>query len=240
MANAGIGSRRQCEQMILDGAVAVNGVEVAKLPVLVDPQRDKIVVDGVRLRTERKVYYLLNKPARTICTNSDPQGRRRAVDLLADVKERVYCVGRLDADSRGLLILTNDGELANRLTHPRYGIVKTYMAEIDGVLSGEDVQRLKKGVGLEGGRAGAASLKVLRAGPKQSLLEISLREGQNRQIRRMLAKLGHKVRRLTRVRIGRLTLRGLGPGKYRKLTEPEVKSLSRLVAPERRRQQKKG
>jgi 23S rRNA pseudouridine2605 synthase len=229
MAEAGIASRRHCEQMIREGLVKVNGQVVTKLPVLVDPQQDRIVASGRRLKFEPKVYYLQNKPKKVVCTNYDPQGRRRAVDLLSGVKERVYPVGRLDADSKGLLILTNDGELANLLTHPRYGVVKTYVAQIKGRIAGEDLAKLKKGMYLAEGRASAEQVKILRRGPKRSLLEISLREGRNRQIRRMLLRLGHPVHQLTRVGIGRLTLRGLGLGKYRPLTDAEVKSLRRSV-----------
>lgn len=229
MAEAGIASRRHCEQMIRDGLVKVNGEFVTEFPILVDPQCDRIIVSGRRLRFEPKVYFLLNKPKSVVCTNSDPQGRRRAIDLLVGVKERVYPVGRLDTDSKGLLILTNDGELANLLTHPRYGVVKTYVAEIDGRIEGESISKLKKGMYFAEGRATAEDVRILRRGPKRSLLEITLREGRNRQIRRMLLRLGHPVRQLTRVRIGRLTLRGLGTGKSRPLTHAEVKSLRRSV-----------
>jgi 23S rRNA pseudouridine2605 synthase len=229
MADAGIASRRHCEEMIRDGLVKVNGQVMTKLPVIVDPQQDRITVSGRQLRFEPKVYFLQNKPKNIVCTNYDPQGRPRAIDLLRGVKERVYPVGRLDADSKGLLILTNDGELANLLTHPRYGVVKTYVAEIEGKITGEDLAKLMKGMYLPQGRASAEAVKILRRGPKRSLLEITLREGRNRQIRRMLVRLGHPVRQLTRIRIGRLTLRGLGPGKCRPLTDAEVKSLCRSV-----------
>ena len=229
MAEAGIASRRHCEEMIRDGLVKVNGTVVRKLPVLVEPPHDTIVVAGRKLRCEQKVYFLLNKPRHVVCTNSDPEGRKRAIDLLVGVKQRVYPVGRLDADSQGLLILTNDGELANQLTHPRYGVLKTYVAELTGRLTGEEIDRLVRGVHLAQGKAGMESVQIMRRGPKHTVMEISLREGRNRQIRRMLARIGHRVRRLTRVRIGRLTLRGLGPGKFRALTPAEVKALRKLV-----------
>jgi len=231
MAAAGIASRRHCEEMIRQGEVTVNGKLVEDLPVMVDPAKDRIVVAGRRLRTEQKVYFLLNKPKKVVCTNFDPQGRRRAIDLLTRVKQRVFPVGRLDTDSRGLLIMTNDGELANQLTHPRYGIIKTYVAEIEGSLSPEEITKLKKGIHLEQGKAAMGKIKIVRRGPKRSLLEISLREGRNRQIRRMLLRLGHPVKHLTRTRIGPLSLRGLGPGKFRPLTAREIKSLQNLVQP---------
>ena len=208
MAEAGIASRRNCEEMIRDGLVKVNGHVVCDLPVLVDAAHDSIVVGGRKLRFERRVYYLLNKPKRVVCTNDDPEGRRRAIDLLTGVRERVYPVGRLDAESQGLLIMTNDGELANQLTHPRYGVVKTYEAEIASTITGEEVQQLKRGIRIDTGKAAAENVRIVKRGPRHSVLEIVLREGRNRQIRRMLASLGRPVRRLTRVRIGKLTLSG--------------------------------
>ena len=229
MAAAGIASRRNCEEMILQGFVTVNGKLVDKLPVMVDQTKDRIIINGRRLRFEPKVYFLLNKPKKVVCTNSDPQGRRRAIDLLTNIKERVYPVGRLDTDSVGLLIMTNDGELANLLTHPRYGVVKTYVAEIEGSLSSVEIAKLKKGIHLEQGKAAMEKIKVLRRGPKTSLLEISLREGRNRQIRVMLLRLGHRVKKLTRARIGPLSLRGLSPGKFRPLSPREIKSLQNMV-----------
>ena len=234
MAEAGIASRRHCEEMILDGEVKVNGAVVTRLPVLVDPAFDHIVVAGRKLRAQAKLYYLLNKPRKVVCTNSDPQGRRRAIDMLpSNVKQRLYTVGRLDTDSQGLVILTNDGELANQLTHPRFGVTKTYQAEITGQLEAKDIARLRKGLHLPQGKAAMESVKVVHRGPQQSHVEITLREGRNRQIRIMLARLGHSVRRLTRVRIGPLTLSGLGPGKVRLLTGAEVRKLRRLADPER-------
>ncbi|MBN1435632.1 MAG: rRNA pseudouridine synthase [Sedimentisphaerales bacterium] len=230
MAEAGIASRRHCEELILDGQVKVNGRVVRKLPVLVDPAVDTIVVAGRKLAQEQKVYYLLHKPKNVVCTNNDPEGRKRAIDLLVGVRQRVYPVGRLDADSMGLLIMTNDGDLANRLTHPRYGVIKKYVAEVSGSVSGETIETLKRGVYLDEGKATIEHIKVLRRGPNQSLLEIELREGRNRQIRRMLARLGHPVRKLTRIKIGKLNLRGLGPGKFRQLTKQEVTDLCRLIA----------
>ena len=231
MAEAGIGSRRHCEDIIREGLVKVNSEVVTKLPVMVDPEQDRIVVDGRRLKFERKVYFLLNKPKKVVCTNNDPQGRTRAIDLLKGVKERVYPVGRLDADSKGLMIMTNDGELANHLTHPKYGVAKTYIAEVAGSVSGADIEKLQKGMYLPQGKASVKRVKVLRRGPKQSLLEITLQEGRNRQIKVMLRRLGHSVKQLTRVKIGKLFLKGLGVGKYRALTKTEVAYLQRLSKP---------
>ncbi|MBN2582176.1 MAG: rRNA pseudouridine synthase [Planctomycetes bacterium] len=227
LAHAGYGSRRACEELVEAGRVTVNGRTVT-LGDKAEAGSDDIRVDGRRIRAEQKVYFLLNKPKNIICTNSDPYGRRKVTDLLADVRQRVYPVGRLDADSRGLLIMTNDGDLAARLTHPRYEVPKTYEVEVKGEISGEDIQKLVSGVWLSEGRTRRSQLRLLHRGKDHSRLEITLREGRNRQVRRMLAHLDHKVKGLTRTRIGPLTLKGLGPGKYRPLTDSEVRSLVRL------------
>lgn len=231
MADAGIASRRRCEGMIREGLVTVNRKLVDELPAFVDKKKDRIVVDGKRLKFEQKVYLLLHKPKKVVCTNSDPEGRVRAIDLLRGVKERVYPVGRLDADSKGLLILTNDGDLANALTHPRYGVPKVYTVEVKGTVRGETLDKLRRGVWLGRDKAKIEQVKILKRGPKMSMLEINLREGRNRQIRRMLARVGHPVIQLTRHKIGRLSIRGLGPKKFRPLTPAEVKSLWKLVKP---------
>jgi 23S rRNA pseudouridine2605 synthase len=225
MAEAGVASRRQCEEMIRDGQVRVNGHIPDKFPVLVDPETDRITVNGRILRFAPKVYYLLYKPKNVICTNADPQGRTRAIDLLGRIPWRVYPVGRLDADSKGLILLTNDGEMTNLLTHPRYGIMKTYAVEIDGTLDEIEIAKLKKGIRLSEGKASAEKIEVTHKGRFRTRLEITLREGQNRQIRRMLAQMGHKVRDLTRIRMGPLTLKGLQPGMYRTLSKMEVGKL---------------
>jgi len=226
MADAGVDSRRHCEEMIREGLVKVNGVVVKKLPVMVEPGHDVIVVSGKKLKVEPKVYILLNKPKKVVCTNYDPADRRKTIDLLPGVKQRVYPVGRLDADSQGLVIMTNDGELANQLTHPRYGVPKTYVAEIARRIESKDIEKLKRGFFIaRKGRASMDRIEILRRGRDRSLLEITLREGRNRQIRRMLARLGYSVRQLTRVKFGNLTLRGVGIGNYRFLTGREVNAL---------------
>lgn len=230
MAEAGIASRRTCEEIIADGRVTVNGKVVVKLPCMVDKFKDRIIVDERKLRFEKKVYYLLNKPKKVICTNHDPDNRRRTIDLLKDVKERVYPVGRLDSDSQGLVVMTNDGDLANELTHPRYGVPKTYIAEISADIDSSDIDKLKRGFFISrGGRASMDSVKVLKRDRKHSLLEITLREGRNRQIRRMLLRLGYNVTKLTRVTFGPLTLRGCGIGKHRELKPVEVEELKKSV-----------
>ncbi len=229
LAAAGCGPRRACEELVLDGRVAVNGEVVRALPVLVDPRRDRITLDGRPLRPARLVYLLLNKPPGVFCTHSDPAGRKRAVDLLTGVHERVFPVGRLDSESTGLLLLTNDGELAQRLTHPRFGVPKTYHAEVAGCPTTETLQKLRAGVWLAEGKTAPAMIKVLHRQRDKAVLEITIREGRNREIRRMLAKLGHKARRLNRVRMGKLTIRGLPLGAFRPLAREEVAYLRSLA-----------
>lgn len=230
LAAAGIASRRQCEELILDGRVTVNGRVADRLPVMVDPDTDEVRVDGQRVRPERKVYFLLHKPKGVVCTNWDPAGRRRAVDLLVGVRQRVFPVGRLDADSTGLLLLTNDGELALRLAHPRYGVERTYQAEVRHAIGARDLAKLRTGVWLSGGRAQASRVSVAYRSRERTVLEIVLREGRNREVRRMLAALGHPVGRLKRTQIARLTLRGLGPGRFRPLNAQELRHLQKLAA----------
>ena len=226
LAAAGVGSRRKCEEMILDGVVRVNHKVVDKLPVFVDPEKDVITVNGRKIHAARKVYFLLNKPKGVVCTNSDPQGRRKAIDIVK-ARERIFCVGRLDINTTGLIILTNDSELANRLTHPRYGVAKTYIAAVNGMVAGDMVEKLKKGVWLAEGKTGRAAVKILKCSHRESLLEITIRQGLNRQVRRMLSKVGLPVKSLKRTKIGRITDRGIGVGKFRQLTVAEVKYLEK-------------
>jgi len=230
LASAGAGSRRKCEELILNGVVQVNGKAVIELPTFVDPQEDIITVNGKKIRPEKKVYFLLNKPKAVICTNSDPLGRKKAIDFIP-VRERIFCAGRLDADTTGIIILTNDSELANKLTHPRYGVSKTYVAKIKGRINNESVEKLKKGIWLAEGKTSGGAVKILNRGHEESLVEITIREGLNRQVRRMLAKLGLSVLALKRTRIDNLTTQGLGIGKFRTLTEAEIAYLCRQASP---------
>ena len=228
MAAAGVASRRQCEELILEGIVKVNGRIVDQLPAFVDPENDTIVVDNQRLKPPRHVYFLLNKPKGVICTNSDPQGRRRAIDLI-DTPERVFCIGRLDADTSGLILLTNDSELANRLTHPRYKVRKMYHAKVKGKVDAPAIERLKKGVWLAEGKTGEAAVKVLKSDLNESLLEITISQGLNRQVRRMLARVDVRIKSLKRVGIGKLQLGNLAVGKSRVLSSAEVAGLRKLT-----------
>ncbi len=228
LAAAGLGSRRKCEELILEGVVRVNRKVVDKLPVFVDAEKDIVTVNGKRIRAEDKVYYLLNKSKGVICTNADPQGRRKAIDVVKSDK-RIFCVGRLDIDTAGLIILTNDSELTNRLTHPKFELPKTYVAQIKGMVDGTSVEKLKKGVWLAEGKTGRAAVKILKRSHRESALEITVRRGMNRQVRRMLAKTGLKVKSLRRTKIGKINDRGIGVGKFRTLTKAEVIYLKKVT-----------
>ncbi|MCB9856114.1 MAG: rRNA pseudouridine synthase [Phycisphaerales bacterium] len=229
LAAAGFGSRRACEEMVEDGRVSVDGRIVEHLPVVVDPAVNRITVDDKPIRVQKFVYFVLNKPKGYFCTNCDPDGRRRAVDLMVGIRERVFPVGRLDAESMGLLIMTNDGDLALKLTHPRFQTPKTYRAEVRGQPDTESLDKLRKGVWLADGRTGPAEIVVIHSSRKNSVLEITLREGRNREIRRMLARFGFPVTRLTRIKMGRISTKKLPLGSYRPLTDDEVKYLYRLA-----------
>jgi 23S rRNA pseudouridine2605 synthase len=242
LAHAGVASRRHCEELIVQGRVQVNGKVVRELGVKVDPQKDLILVDGRPIRQEEHVYLLLHKPTGVITSVHDPQGRRVVTDLLKGVKQRVYPVGRLDYNTSGLLLLTNDGELANRLIHPSYEIDKVYRAWVKGVPTAEKVKRLATGILLEDGMTAPARAKLLTVSPAKdrALLELTIHEGRNRQVRRMCEAIGHPVLSLERIRFGFLTLEGLEPGRYRRLTTEEVERLKRgpavhLKSPERNR-----
>ena len=225
LAGAGVGSRRTCEEIIAEGRVTVNGDVVPKMGVLVDPEEDDIRCDGVRVKARWKVYYLLNKPRGYICSQSDEYGRKRAVDLLVGVKERVFPVGRLDKESQGLLLFTNDGDLANRITHPRFGVPKTYLASVKGRAEPSAVEDLKTGLHLAEGKVKADQASIHSSDRDTTTFEITLTEGRNREIRRMLAQLGYKVKRLKRTRIANLTDRGLGVGKFRPVSREEAAEL---------------
>lgn len=228
LAAAGIASRRACETLILEGSVTVNGTLVNDLPAFADPAVDDIRIDGQRIRQEKKVYYLLNKPKGYICTNSDPMGRPKAIDLI-DCPERIFCVGRLDADTTGAIILTNDSDLTNRLTHPRYELPKTYHVKIRGRMEGEEIDKLKKGVWLSEGKTERAAVKVLRKTNEETLLEISIRQGLNRQVRRTFAHLGYKVMALQRTQIGNIVLKGIAVGAYKRLTNTQIAYLRKAT-----------
>ncbi|MCH8007182.1 MAG: rRNA pseudouridine synthase [Planctomycetes bacterium] len=236
LAAAGVASRRACETLIESGAVAVNGEVITTLPAWVDPARDRITVDGRRVKQSlRHLHIMLFKPRGVVSTNADPQGRRRAIDLidLPSARARLYPAGRLDIDSSGLLLLTNDGELANRLTHPRYCVHKVYEVTVKGAVDDETVRRLEAGLFLgdrrsgSGSRTGRSRLRLIKRARQRTLLRMELGEGRNRQIRRMLAKLGYPVTKLRRIELGPLKLKGLRVGEWRMLTAGELRALKR-------------
>ena len=231
LAQAGVASRRKCEELILSGRVTVNDKLVKELGTKVDPSSSVIKVDGKPIRIEKKVYLMFNKPKGVITSVSDPYGRRVVTDYLKGIKERLFPVGRLDYDTEGLLLLTNDGELANLLTHPRHHIPKTYLATVTGVPHGDDLDKLRNGIELEDGLTAPAEVEYVDVEPdyRESVISVTLYEGRNRQVRRMFDAIHHPVRKLKRVRFGNLELGGLPRGKYRYLTAQEVKELLDLA-----------
>jgi 23S rRNA pseudouridine2605 synthase len=234
LAHAGAGSRRHCDDLILHGRVSIDGQPVRELGTKVDPARQKVCVDGKPLHAEPAVYWLVNKPRGYLCTNNDPAGRPRAIDLVPHVNQRVYTVGRLDEDSEGLLLLTNDGDLAHQLMHPRFGVFKTYLVQVAGKPTREELEQLLKGVWLSDGHVRARRVKRLKAQGESTWLEVVLSEGKNREVRRMLARLGHKVLRLRRTALGPIHLDRLRGGKSRRLKPEEVERLRQAVRRPRR------
>jgi pseudouridine synthase len=230
LAQAGLASRREAEQWIQAGRISVNGKVVTTLGTQADPVVDRIAVDGkVISRLEPKVYYVLNKPTGYVSTCEDELGRPTVLDLLKPVKFRLFPVGRLDWDSEGLLLLTNDGELAQRLLHPRFHIRRTYLAKVEGIPTAQALQRL----GTAGDPAAPAKrrpmARIIKVGERHAWLEIRLWEGKNRQVRRMCEAVGHPIRRLRRVQFAGLDTMGLSSGQYRPLTPTEVRTLKHLA-----------
>jgi pseudouridine synthase len=241
LADAGVSSRRAIEEMVEMGRIAVNGETRTRLPVIIDPATDHVTLDGEPIKLDapeigKKVYIAMHKPKGVYCTNVAQGEQKRCIDLLPpNFDRRVYPVGRLDADSRGLLLLTNDGELTQQLTHPKFGVAKTYTAVVDGFVSPATVERLGEGIWLadptKGGfRTGPSYIKIIRRGRERSVLQITIKEGRNRQVRRMLAGVGHKVRELTRIKIGPLELGNLKPGDSRILHPSEIRELRAAIA----------
>ena len=230
LAAAGIASRRECEQLILEGRVEVDRQVVAELGTRVDPQRQEIRVDGEALPQPKLVYFAVNKPTGVVSTSLDPAGRPRVIDLLPPNGPRVFAVGRLDITSEGLILLTNDGELANRLTHPRHGVEKIYHVQVAGQVERDVLAQLHRGVRLAEGLAHAKHVRVKSRRKQSTLLEMILDEGRNREIRRLLARAGHKVQRLKRVAVGPLRLGELPTGAVRPLTRQEIQALHRATA----------
>jgi 23S rRNA pseudouridine2605 synthase len=227
LAAAGLGSRRQCEELITAGRVEVDRRVVTELGTRVDPATQSIRVDGAALSKPKAAYYAVNKPVGVVSTNRDPSGRPRVVDLVPAGDARLFAIGRLDLHSDGLILVTNDGELANHLTHPRYGVAKTYRVVVAGRPERDVLRKLVEGVHLAEGIARAERVEVKSRQRASTVLEMVLREGKNREIRRVLARVGHKVERLTRIAVGPVRLGDLPTGAHRRLTREEVAALRR-------------
>ncbi|KSU89543.1 pseudouridine synthase [Bacillus sp. VT 712] len=226
IAHAGVASRRKAEELITQGRVTVNGKAIKELGTKVGPN-DKIEVDGVPLEREEPVYFMLYKPRGVISAAKDDKDRKTVVDFFPHVEERIYPIGRLDYDTSGLILLTNDGEFANLLTHPKYEIDKVYVAKIKGIPPREKIRQLQRGIMLEDGKTSPARAKVLSIdkGKQTAIVELTIHEGKNRQVRRMFEAIGHPVLKLKRERYANLDLRGLNAGEARELTAHEVKQL---------------
>jgi 23S rRNA pseudouridine2605 synthase len=230
LAQAGLGSRRACEELITSGRVTVDGSVVTELGVRVDPRKSAIHVDGLRLQLDDSVITIaLNKPLGVVSTMHDPEGRPSLAEFLGNREERLFHVGRLDADSEGLILLTNDGDLANRLSHPSHGVAKTYLVTVEGRVPGSLGARLKKGVELEDGPVQVVDFRIIHALPHASMVEVVLHEGRNRIVRRLMEEVGHPVTRLVRTQMGSIKLGDLRPGRTRVLGKAELGSLMTQV-----------
>ncbi len=237
LSEAGLASRRAIEEMILEGRITVNGRLVASLPCFVDADKDEIVVDGraVAKRAEPKVYLLLNKPREVVCTPGEQSNRPSVFDVLGPMRQRVYCVGQLDHDSTGLVLVTNDGELTRRLTRAGSGLEKRYVIELEGRIEEPAINALKAGAYLDGRHTRPARVKVLQRSHERSTIELDLVETVSREVRRVLARVGHKVRRMKRVGLGPLSDEGLRIGRFRRLSPHEVRALAEGTTGQQRR-----
>lgn len=230
LAEAGLGSRRACEQLILDGRVEVDGAMVTELGTRIDPETQSVYVDTMRISTQTaKVYLVLNKPAGVVSTMSDPDGRPCLADYVNNHVERLFHVGRLDTETEGLILLTNDGELSNRLAHPRYEIPKTYLAQVKGQLAKDVSSRLKAGIDLDDGFVKVDGFKLVDSTPGKSVVELTLHSGRNRIVRRLLKEVGNPVERLVRIKFGPITLDEQKQGKIRPLRSDEIGELFEAV-----------
>jgi 23S rRNA pseudouridine2605 synthase len=225
LADAGVASRRAGEKMILDGRVTVNGEVITELGVKVDPRQDDVMADGVPIRARKKLYIAVNKPRGYICTKLDPERRKCIGELLPKEWSILNTVGRLDRESEGLIFMTNDGDFSLHLTHPRFRILKRYWAAVPGKLDPKRIEPFMKGVQHEGELLRADSVRILETSNRETTVQLDLREGKNREVRRLFETIGLEVLRLRRVQIGKIKLGDLPEGKWRTLTEPEIKSL---------------
>ena len=229
LAQAGVASRRQAEELIAQGRVKLNGSLVTDLTTPVEPQSDRIEFDNQLVISEEPVYILLYKPAGFICTVNDPQGRATVLELVEPVKKRIYPVGRLDYDTEGLLLLTNDGQFTNLIIHPRYKIDKKYEARVQGYIKDSELNNLRAGVKLEDGVTAPAEVQLIKRDMGSSIIELTIHEGRKRQVKRMCMSVGHPVISLKRRALGFLTLEGLEPGQYRYLGLDEVSRLQAMA-----------
>ncbi|HKL12218.1 MAG TPA: pseudouridine synthase [Halanaerobiales bacterium] len=228
MAHAGVASRRKSEEIIAEGRVKVNGVVVTEMGTKVDPTEDTIEVDGEEIEKESKIYLKLYKPKGYVTTVNDPQGRKTVMDLIQGIDKRIYPVGRLDLDSSGLLLLTNDGDLTYKITHPSHELDKEYMVVVDGLLNEDELKKFKNGIVFDEGKTSPAKIKKVNQDHKNTTYEVIIHEGMNRQIRRMFDILGYQVVSLIRVRIGNISLGSLKPGEYKKVSRKKLQNLLRL------------
>ncbi len=232
LANAGIASRRKCEELILEGKVKVNGQIVRELGFKIDPETDLVEFEGAKVeKREKKIVLIMNKPKEIISSVTDPQGRKTVLDLLPDKFPRLYPVGRLDYESEGMLILTNDGYLADKIMHPKNEIKKIYHVWVYGYPSQESLEKFSQGLELEDGKTAPAKIKLIRKARSTSLMEVEIQEGKKRQIRRMFEELGHPVAKLERIQIGHLTMGKLAQGKFKRLNEDDINKLLMIKAP---------
>ncbi len=225
LAKAGVASRRGAEQLICAGRIQVNGITITELGYKADPSRDTIAFDGKQIQFEQKIYVLLNKPAGYVTTMADPQGRPIVSELLRDFSERLFPVGRLDLETEGALLMTNDGELGNAILHPRFEVNKTYEAWVAGFPSAQELGRLERGIEIEGVMTQPAQIRVLKRAKNQSLVEVVIHEGKKRQVRKMFQAINHRVMHLKRTAYGELRLGTLAPGKYRILGASDLKKI---------------
>ncbi len=230
LASAGIGSRRHCEEYIRDGRVTVDGQQVSELGIKVDPDAQKVCVDGERIRFQKRQYFIVNKPVGVVCSNADPQGRPRVIDLLPPWHGRLFSVGRLDESSEGLLIVTNDGELAHELAHPKFQVERVYRCIIAGVPNDDTFKILRQGLHFTEGKFRMRDVRRVKSSGKSTLVEVVLTEGQNREVRRLFARVGHKVLKLRRVAFGPIKLGELETAAYRPLTPSEVRVLKQYAS----------
>jgi len=236
LAHAGVCSRREADRWITEGRISVNGQVVQELGARIDPGRDRVVANGrpVRGAEERLLYILLNKPAGLVVSVKDPFGRPTVMDLLKHVPARVFPVGRLDLETEGALLLTNDGDLALKLIHPRYGIAKTYEVRVEGEPRSGDLDKVRHGIFLEGRKTAPAKVEIMRRSHRHATLQVEIHEGRKREIRKMFEAVGYPVDKLIRVEFAGLTLEGLKPGGWRYLHTAEVKRLKKLTGPDAR------